>query len=252
MTAKEPIKRRGLRGLWPQARAIFFVYHAAAVVILSLPSAGALQNRSTWVTRNATADFEAWAGTLQGLGVETDGPGLREALWRLAGRWAAIQRAISRPFAGYAATVGAEQGWMMFATPQRHPAELHVDLLVLDERGEEAWQPLFRPRSDEFEWMRWLFDHNRVRKLMGRFARGLNKEVYGSVAAFCGQRALAEFPAAKAARVRLYRYATLPPAEVRAGARPAGSYEEERVFWAGVPAPQDMSLQLDKQGGGAR
>jgi hypothetical protein len=221
-----------LRRCWPHARAAFFIYHVMAVVILSLPSAGALQNRSTWVTRNATADFEAWAGTLRRLGVETDGPRLRERLWGLAGEWAAIQRAIARPFAGYAATVGAEQGWMMFATPQRHPAELHVDLLVVNADGEEEWRPLFRPRSDEFVWMRWLFDHNRARKLMGRFARGMNRPVYDSVARFCGRRALAEFPGARAARVRLYRYATLPPAAVRAGAATRGEYEEERIFRA--------------------
>ena len=46
-------------------------------------------------------------------------------------------------------------------------------------------------------------------------------------------KALREHPGATRVRVRLWRYATLPPERVRAGERPAGGrYEHERVLEA--------------------
>ena len=42
------------------------------------------------------------------------------------------------------------------------------------------------------------------------------------------RRALRDYPQAEAARVRLYRYDTLGPADVRAGKKPEGDYKEKR------------------------
>ena len=223
VTSPRRTPRDRLARAWPHLRAAFVVYHVLAVIILSLPPSTALLDRRAWATANFAADVEGYAAALRGLGVDTDAARLRGRLLAAARGWAALHQALAAPFVAYGGRF-ARQGWQMFATPQRHPAELHVDLL---EGG--AWRPLYRPRSAEHAWRRGLFDHNRVRKLFGRFARAFDRRIYDEIAHYLAEAALADHPAAEAARVGLYRYRTLPPERVRVGERPVGEFTEVRV-----------------------
>ncbi len=217
--------RRRLVGAWPHLRALFVLYHLLAVVILSLPSAGALTSESMWRSANFKADIAGYAEALQGLGVETTPKALGARLKRAALSFAGIRRAISWPFGRYAELVGARQGWAMFASPQRHPAELHVEIEV-----DGAWRLLYRPHDDEAEWRGETMRHNRVRKFAGRFARGFVPKNYEELATWLATEASGDFPEANAVRVRLYRYRSLPPEAIRNGERPEGRYERARVF----------------------
>src|SRR5690606_8459350 len=119
-----------------------------------------------WESANTRADLAGWAAALGRVGVDIRGPELATRLRELAGRLADAQDALARPFVRFSSIIGYRQGWAMFASPQRHPFEIHVDVEV-----DGAWRPLYRPHDDVAAWRRATFEHNRFRKLAGTFAR---------------------------------------------------------------------------------
>ncbi|MEM6995765.1 MAG: hypothetical protein AAF721_34970, partial [Myxococcota bacterium] len=72
--------------------------------------------------------------------------------------------------------------------------------------------------------------HNRVRKLLGRFARTFYPDRYRQTARWFATRAAVDFPEATAVRVRLFRVQSPTAAEVRADREPEGRYEHEQRF----------------------
>lgn len=210
---------------WPRIRAVLVALHVASLVVLSLPTEGAIHSRARWRTANAKADLRQMAERLQGWGIDTDERRLAQTLWDMGTVYLAVQRPLAWPFQRYAEISGCRQGWQMFASPQRHPAELHVEVQVAG-----AWQLVYRPHSDEHDWNREQFEHNRFRKFLGRFARGFYRRHYDETARWVATKAAREHPEAAAVRIQLYRTSSLPPERVRAGEEPTGRYEHERVF----------------------
>ncbi|MEZ4448211.1 MAG: hypothetical protein R3B09_01945 [Nannocystaceae bacterium] len=216
-----------LRRLWPSLRVLVVGYHLALIVVLSLPSADAMLHRPNWESANTKADLAHWAAALGRVGVEMTGPELADRLWRTAEALSGVQGAISRPFVDFSRIVGFRQGWAMFASPQRHPVELHVDL---EEGG--AWRPLSRPHDDAAAWRRATFEHNRYRKLAGSLGRRFQRRYYDPIARWLAREALADHPGATRVRVQLHAYTSLPPERVRVGERPRGVDREVRIFTA--------------------
>lgn len=215
---------------WPHVRAGLVALHVVSLVVLSLPDEGAVHDTRRWQTENARADLRQMAARLTAWGWPLDEHGLERVLWSAGDAYLQVQKPLAAPFEGYAELTGSRQGWTMFASPQRHPAELHVDV----EHG-GRWQPLYRPHSAEHAWNRRQLEHNRFRKFLGRFARGFHQQHYDQAARWLATKAAREHPEASRVRVRLLRYATLPPDRVRAGEQPSdGRYEHDRVFEAGA------------------
>lgn len=210
---------------WPHIRGVLIALHVASLVILSLPTEGAVHNRARWKTANAKADLRQMARRLQGWGIDTDEQRLARDLWALGSAYLTVQRPLAWPFAVYAKVTGSRQGWQMFASPQRHPAELHVDVEI-----DGQWQPIYRPQSDAHDWNREQLEHNRFRKFLGRFARGFYRQHYDQAARWVATKAAREHPRATRVRVQLYRYASLTPAQVLAGEPKQGRYEHARRF----------------------
>ncbi len=214
--------------LWPHVRAVLILFHVLSMLVLSLPDAGAFDDRR-WQNDNARDDLRKMAERLNAWGWSTDATTLERDLRAAGKRYLHVQQSIAAPFEGYAALTGSRQGWSMFASPQRHPAELHVDIAQTGE-----WRPLYRPQSEVHAWHRTQLEHNRFRKFLGRFARGFQVTHYDDAARWIATRAAVEHPDASRVRVQLYRYATLPPEQVRAGLKPSGRYEHTRVWDAGT------------------
>jgi hypothetical protein len=211
---------------WPHVRAALVGLHVLSLVVLSLPNEGAVHDRRRWQTANARADLRQMAERLTAWGWPTDEHQLARTLWSTGDAYLQVQRPLAAPFVGYAKLTGSRQSWQMFASPQRHPAELHVDL-----EQDGRWQPLYRPHTDAYAWNRRHFEHNRFRKFLGRFARGFVRSHYEQTARWIATRAAREHPEASRVRVRLWRYSTLPPERVRAGEQPTDArYEHERIF----------------------
>ncbi len=212
---------------WPHIRAVLVALHLMSVVILSIPSSAALLNRRGWKSENAKAEFRNWAARMRHVGWDVSPEEFEASLWRVnvaMGKW---RDRVAWPFEHYSRLTGARQGWQMFATPQKVPAELHVDVLV-----DGQWQPLVRPRDPESTWRLRQREHNRVRKQLGRFARTFYPKRYELVARWFATAAARDFPDATQVRVRLWRYASLPPERVLAGEQPEGRYEHELLWEA--------------------
>ncbi|MCA9707358.1 MAG: hypothetical protein KDK70_16005 [Myxococcales bacterium] len=210
---------------WPHVRAVLVGLHVASLVVLSLPTEGAVHARHRWQTANARSDLRQWAERLSRWGWTTDEHQLERTLWDAGTAYLRIQEPLAAPFEWYARVSGSRQAWHMFASPQRHPAELHVDV-----EQDGRWRPIYRPHSDEHAWNRSQFEHNRFRKFLGRFARGFIPRDYDQTARWVATQAAREHPQAARIRVQLYRYDTLPPARVRAGEVSEGRYEHTKLF----------------------
>ena len=212
---------------WPHVRAVLVALHVMSLVVLALPTEGAVHTRNRWKTANARADLRQMADRLTRWGWPMDEHELERALWDLGTAYLKVQQPIAAPFQWYAKVSGSRQAWRMFASPQRHPAELHVEV-----ERDGRWVPIYAPHSDEYAWNRRQFEHNRFRKFLGRFARGFIRRDYEQTTRWVATQAAREHPEATRVRVRLYRYDTLPPARVSAGDTPPGRYEHTKVFEA--------------------
>lgn len=210
---------------WPHVRALLIAAHVASLLILSLPTEGAIHNRRRWQTANAKADLRQMAERLRGWGIDTDEARFTRSLWEVGSAYLTVQRPLAKPFIVYAEVTGSRQGWSMFASPQRHPAELHVDV-----ERDGRWVPIYRPHSEMYTWNRAQFEHNRFRKFLGRFARGFIRRDYDEATRWVATKAAREHPDAPRIRIQLYRYDSPPPAEVQAEQTPAGHYEHARRF----------------------
>ena len=218
---------RRVRALGPHLRVLFVLFHVCAVVAMSLPAPGLFTHGMGWDTPNIQTELARWSATLARAGVHTTPADIEARVRRAGGRYAGAHAAFTAPFAAYTRSCGALQGWIMFAVPQKHPGELHVDVY---EAG--AWRPVYRPHSAEHDfWGRQLRNH-RLRKQQGSFGRNFDRSAYDGLVRLIARDAARSFPDATVVRVQLYRYTTLGPAAVRAGETPLGHYAFSRGFIA--------------------
>ncbi len=187
-----------------------------------LPATGRLGNRAVWQSEHNQAQFEQWALMLRDLGLSVDSRQLQSRLWALTRWYLQWRRPIKAWLSPVDAQLGIDQGWAMFSNPQTHPGRLHIDV----DRG-SGWEPLYVSRSDEHAWHRSQFDHNRMRKLVGRIIRGGRRGSYSRLVRWIGERAREDFPTARRVRVRLYRWTTQAPGSDEPIAK--GHFDDTRV-----------------------
>ena len=210
---------------WPHVRALLILFHVGMVVVMSLPTPDALLGGMGWESANVQAELARWVEGLQGVGVSTTPEALGQDVREAAESYRDVHAGLAAPFSAYSRGSGARQGWVMFAKPQRHPAELHIDL-----SDGTTWRPLYRPHSSTHDFWGERLRHHRMRKQLGRFARTFDMPTYDRLAEFLARQAALAYPEERLVRVRLYRYATLRPEAVRAGETPIGEYEHERLY----------------------
>ena len=210
---------------WPHVRALLILFHVGMVVVMSLPTPDALLGGMGWESANVQAELARWVEGLQGVGVSTTPEALGQDVREAAESYREVHAGLAAPFSAYSRGSGARQGWVMFAKPQRHPAELHIDL-----SDGTTWRPIYRPHSSAHDFWGERFRHHRMRKQLGRFARTFDVDTYDRLAEFLAREVARAHPDGRVVRVQLYRYATLRPDEVRAGAVPMGEYEQARRY----------------------
>jgi hypothetical protein len=198
------------QALWPHLRALLILAHLISVILLSLPSSRRLHDRSYWDLPKQQRELEAWADRLD-VGKEE----FESFLWRNTQRYVKARRWFSRPFLKYADYSGTRQGWTMFASPRLTTARFEVEVEIAGQ-----WQLVFRPHDDEADWNRWQFDHNRVRKLLGRLAVRPHQSAYKEFTKWVARSLARDFPSATRAKVTLITWQTLPPEQVRDGVAP--------------------------------
>lgn len=210
---------------WAHARAAFVLFHLTAVFVLSIPASGGMRDRSAWQAPHIQRDLEVWTQRANALGWDMSPPEFEAWLWDFAQSYLRVRDQVAAPFARYASYTGAFQGWSMFANPQTEPA-----WLVVEVREAGAWRVVYRERSDEHDWMSHQLDHNRVRKLQGRLARGAYEDHYLGLAQWLARHAAADFPEATALRTRVERRRTLEPGEASEARYREPRWERELIL----------------------
>jgi hypothetical protein len=195
-------------------RAVLVLLHLLAIVVLALPNVRAGLDKSSWADPTVQDEFRAWAERF-----DVEPKELEASAWRLATAWDRLHQMLLTPFAPYRDVLGVRQPWVMFVAPQTHPARIEIGIF---ERG--AWRTIYRERSPHEEWRRSLFDQDRMRSALFRFAWDKYGASYREFTEWAAREAFAEFPDADAVRVRMFRYRTPGPDEPRS---PPGHYEKE-------------------------
>lgn len=209
---------------WERVRAVLIALHVLAVIVLALPSGAEFTNKRNWTNKNMRADLAAWANRFGTTPTE-----LEATIKSYAKYYVVAHRWMIRPVLPYKRYLGVRQGWSMFSSPQRHPGEYRVEI----QRGDsKEWIPIYRSRSEEYNWRAKQFDHDRLRKYVGRFGRGFVRKNYNALGRWVATNAARDFPDAVRVRVRVYRTRTLHPARVAAGERSSGRHENVRYFKA--------------------
>lgn len=208
------------RASWPHVRALLILVHLVSVVILSLPSSNRLGDKSHWDAPRQQSELQAWADRL---GVEKEE--FESFLWNTSQKYLKIRRWISRPFLRYADYAGTRQGWTMFTNPRLVTGRFEVEVEI-----DGVWELVFRPRDSEADWNRWQFDHNRVRKLMGRLATKPHQRAYNEFTNWVAAKVAADFPQATRAKITLLTWKTLPPDAIRDGKKPQENRTQYQEF----------------------
>ncbi|MEM9695973.1 MAG: hypothetical protein AAGA56_25745, partial [Myxococcota bacterium] len=209
---------------WPHLRAALIALHVVAIIVLSFPGSGKLDQRWRWKQPRAQHEIKAWGQKFRDWGLfEGSDPEFEEALWALAQRYVHTRNAIVAPFQPYGTYAGANQGWGMFKAPARTPHSL--SLSVVTDEGETT---VYRSRSSTETFLRRQLDNNRFRKIVGRAGR--QRAVFDQLGQWMAGRVWPAYPEARAAVVRIHRHEVLEAEDIRAGLERPSAVKWERRF----------------------
>lgn len=219
-----------------QLRAVAVAAHVFAVLVLATPSTGGLMNRRSWQQPSVQEEFATWGARLGGM----SGPELEEVLWSVVTSYHSARSTLIVPLEPYRTWCGTDQGWQLFAAPERHPARLEVQIdesrrpRTMGRARSSRYRTVYLARSDGLDWNRDFFDQDRIRTVSYLYTwphyrrRGLTREL----ADYLAPRIQEDFPDAWRFRIRFLRASTARPEQVVEGISPPVRVEGvlERVF----------------------
>ncbi len=207
-------------------RGVFVVFHLLAVTLMALPAPGEGMIREAWKDPTAQGEFAAWAAGLNQAGIAITPNELEERLWNAGEKYMRLRDRVLAPFADYYRLCGTTQSWRLFVGPHRYPSRLHIDV---EENGQ--WRPVFVERDPHHDWLGHWLDHYRFRPIIYRFGwyQYLGGNDYERFAHWIATQAAPDFPEATRVRVRLCKFRTPTPEEVRAGQEPEGTFGPEAL-----------------------
>jgi hypothetical protein len=179
---------------------------ALCFLLSALPSEARLADRAVWRSPTAARQFSEWAATLSYLGFEVSARGLERFCWKAAKGYLAVRGVVLGPWLTVQRQLGIGQSWSLFTTPQTDPIRL-----VIDVETDQGWRPLFASRSELHIWRRGIFDHHRVRKLIGRLARTQDLGNWNALTEWVTGQVALDFASARRVRIALWRWQTLAP-----------------------------------------
>ncbi|TNE91062.1 MAG: hypothetical protein EP330_06320 [Deltaproteobacteria bacterium] len=212
-------------GPWAWARAAFIAFHLTAITLMALPAPGGGMSRTAWKTPTVQAEFRAWTGRVNAMGMDYTPAEFEDTLWDLASGLMKARSKVLAPFGTYYRYTGTAQSWRMFVAPHRFPARLEFRI---EENGK--WRTIYATRSPDFRWHAEHFDHDRMRSAVFRYAWPHYAAHYNRFSEYYGRMALREFPEATAFESRFFAYRTLSPEEAASGMDPDGNYGSSRVI----------------------
>lgn len=215
------------KALRPTLRTLVLTSYGLLCLLFVLPGGARFTSRAVWNSAHNQRQFDAWAKTLGSLGIHTTGPRLQSELWSVTKQYSKGRDKLLRPLRWLPEQVGFGQSWRMFSNPQTTPSQLWIEVDTGD-----GFNPIYVSRSGEHVWRRSLFDHHRVRKLLGRIGRGGKDEAYVALSARVAKQAFVDYADAKRVRTRIFTWTT-PSAKTGApepGELRRGTFRHERTF----------------------
>lgn len=191
------------RRSWVHVRAGCIALWLIALGVMLLPDGSRMGKRQVWKSPLNQSQFALWSATLRRAGADVSAAELERKLWAGVRRYLSFRDPLAAWVAPMNTQLGIAQGWRMFSNPQTHPARLHIDV----DRG-AGFETLYVSRSETYTWNRRQFDHNRMRKLVGRIARKGRDRTYNQFVDWVAQEVKREILDARRVRVRLYRWKT--------------------------------------------
>lgn len=207
---------------WPHLRTALIFFHLASVLVFCLPPPGKVADPAHWKTEQTQAELGVWANRVDSLGIETNREEFEQWLWGVTQRYVAVRKTLDRPFGPYVRYVHTGQGWSLFSQPQTNPLRVVVEL---QEPG-AGFRRIYESRSNQYTWRRTEFDHNRIRKFVGRIGRRTTRELYWQLGDWIARMAARDFPRSDFVKIRQYRYHAAAPGETPG----EGTYTNERVI----------------------
>jgi len=222
--SRDRLSRMGVRA---HLVAVYVLFHAASILVGSIPSTEVALDRDAWDDPTVRSEFAAWVDRLEWFGVDVEPSQLEEFAWRFANGWSTLRRRANAPFETYQRYTGTWQSWSMFVAPHLYPSRLCIDIRDDQTDGDGVWRNIYTARSDEQAWRRGQFDHIRMRSAIFRLPWPQYRGQYEQLVNWIADRAAVDFPDADRIRVRFYRFKSPSPRELRDGAAVVG--EDIRV-----------------------
>jgi hypothetical protein len=191
--------RKILRLSWDWVQRLVFIYLLLGIFLLSLPRPEKVAVRKRWETRKTRREFDRWASMINVFGFDFDHEDVDAVLWPIAKNMGAAVREFRKPYRWMIRDVGFFQSWRMFSVPNIGRSALL--LVELDHGDGRGFVPIYRPRSNEFDWRRKFFDHDRIRKYVGRGVKPARGKYYRNLGRWIAEQAAEDFPDAYAVRV---------------------------------------------------
>jgi hypothetical protein len=198
------------------------MFHLASVLVFCLPPPTKVADPAYWQTPQSQAELGVWARRLDSLGIDTNKEEFEAWLWRLTQRYVSLHDTASWPFRPYVHYAHTNQGWSLFSQPQTTPVRVIVEV----QQPGVGFRRIYESRSSTHTWRRAEFDHNRIRKFVGRIGRRSTRQLYWQLGDWIARMAARDFPSAGFVRVQLYRYRTAAPG----GKVAEGEYTDERLI----------------------
>lgn len=206
---------------WPHIRAALIAAHLLTVVLLSLPVSRGLLREELWARPGRQRLLQTWAPRL---GFESK-EAFQSDLRGLAKGYVEGRQELVGSLMLYTRLAGVRQGWSLFSRPKTEPVELEI---AVRQNGE--LRTVYRPHEEGERFGSQAFDYYRFRSLTGRLSRSFTKTWYNPFARTLAAKAALAHPDADLVRVRLYRFQTPRPSEIRNGESPAGRFEHMRLY----------------------
>jgi hypothetical protein len=200
-------------------RRVFVALHLVAITLMALPAPEGGMDRAAWRDPTVQDELSAWTDRLNQCHIAVTRPELEDLLWRAGVDYMNARDKVLRPFGLYYELCGTAQSWRMFVAPHRYPARLEIDI---DQGG--GWRPVYIERDRQHDWLGRQLDSYRFRSVIFRFEWPGYENDYQRFADWVAAKAGRDFPEAQAVRIRLFKYRTLSPDELRAGQQVEGEY----------------------------
>ncbi len=208
----------------------FVLFHLVAITLMAAPAPSGGMNRGAWKDGTVQAEFRAWTERLNAMGWDISTAELEEALWQLATVVMERRKAVLDPLMPYYEHCGTWQSWRMFVAPHRFPSRLHIDSSTSSDRRGATWEPLYVARDEALDWHAHQLDHDRMRAAVFRYGWRHYRTAYKEFGTWVAREVAAEQPDARWVRLRLHKYETPSPEQVRSGDEPDGRWHSTVYF----------------------